>query len=89
MDSVAIYKRAMSAEEVADRAQECIGSGNTYQCGEIRVTRTQGTGIFSPEFDSDEILFNRAVVFRDSGCGGFCLYRLNLKGTTITTSVKC
>lgn len=53
----------------------CKGSGNSYTCGEISITKISGNGDLYPFTDSNEIISNNYAYLKDSNCiSGLCSY---------------
>ncbi len=55
----------------------CSGSGNSYQCGDINITKIGGSGDLYPFLSSEEILPWKDASIKDSNCiSGPCNYMI-------------
>lgn len=83
------------ARDFADPALQgwnyiCPPTDGEYRCGDILVSKSEGSGSFSPGFDKPEILPGETVLFKDGDCQDNCVYRFVISpAPPLEARVRC
>lgn len=67
----------------------CTGSGRTYRCGDLEITKLYGDGDLYPYFDSASISPQGHASIKDANCQGYSRYRVSTLSNTITFDMEC